>query len=641
MKRQLILMRQFAVAATFLVIGAAPVAQAQQIVQSRTEYVAQEVIVKLKGSAKSQQSRAFIGRMVSEKGMTLKGSWGGLNLHHFRVPESQSVADAVASLQADSAVQFAEPNYLVHKQSMDVEAVMSAEDFAAQSISGGVVHAETATNTTAQTAAAIGLGQAWNAMSAGKTAPIVAVIDTGIDFTHTVFTGSGAIWTNPKEIPRNGIDDDGNGFIDDVNGWNWVSNNNSPVDDDGHGTHVSGIILGTTQDITQNPIAAAQIRIMPLKFLDNTGSGSTSNAVSAIYYAVNNGAKVLSNSWGGTGYSATLLTAVTFAYTSGTVFVAAAGNSSSDNDTTPTYPANYNTPGMIAVAATSDSDTWATFSNWGPTTVNLSSPGVNIWSTYPLNAYARLSGTSMATPFVSGTAALMVREQPTMNGYQVQTLLLGGVNKVSGLSGLVSTSGRLNVYNALVAAQTATVSSALPAFSAASIRAPASASSSSGGGGCGLVASQAIINGDDHDDFGDGISGTSAKAVGFLVLMGVLVFPLALGLLLRTQARGAGRRRYTRYQIDSSVRVRIGDRELIGKVSTISLGGIQLDTDAWLDKGGVVRLVIASPDGKGEVAVEGKVVWSEEQKRYGVAFANADDSVLDSIRIWTKGLLRV
>ena len=129
--------------------------------------------------------------------------------------------------------------------------------------------------------------------------PVVAVIDTGLDYNHEVFVDANAVWRNTDEIASNGIDDDGNGYIDDIRGWNFVANNNNPMDDEDHGTHVSGIVLGISQNIFATTLAAAKIKIMPLKFLDSSGSGATSDAVEAIYYAIANGATVINASWGG------------------------------------------------------------------------------------------------------------------------------------------------------------------------------------------------------------------------------------------------------------------------------------------------------------------------------------------------------
>lgn len=608
-----------------------------------SEYVAGELIVKLKGDGTSTDSQAFIGRAVSQKSMKLKGSWSSLNMHHFSLAPGADMQATLDELNGDSSVLYAEPNYIVRRQSIDEENSQEPVPYerTVASVSSATSDAGSGTVTemsaTSQTSAPIELQQAWSAMSSGKTPPVVAIIDTGLDLTHSVFVNSGAIWVNTKEIAKNGIDDDKNGYIDDVNGWNFVANTNSPLDDEGHGTHVSGIVLGTTQDIFATPIAAAQIRIMPLKFLDSTGSGSTSDAVNAIYYAVNNGAKVLNNSWGGGGFSNSLLDAITYAYNNKVIFVAAAGNSSSNNDSVPTYPANYTVPNIMSIAATSDTDGFASFSNFGASTVGVGSPGVNILSTYPGNTTYRMSGTSMSTPFVSGIAALMVREAPSMNGYQLRSLLYGAANGISALVSKTSTQARINVYSAVLASQGTSVSSAQPSYDAAAAQSTSSGSGSAPAlGGCGLVARQMFKIGN-----GPGSGGASGvqNNVAFFGLLVTLLAPIFLSLVLRSR-NGKNMRRHTRYQIDSQVRLRFGDRELVGHVSTISLGGVQLNTDAWLEKGGVVKMAIQSPDGKDQLEVEGKVVWSEEQKRYGVAFANADDSVIKSIRHWTRALLK-
>ncbi len=605
--------------------------QGQNKIVATHEYREGEVIVKLKGTSKSLKAQAFVGKAVSQKAMSLKGSWHGLNMHHFNVPKGEKVHDVINQLNNDPDVEYAEPNYIVRRLSVGGEGQpIPIEQVQNAAAAAGDV---SASSSTSQTAAPIQLQDAWAQMTPGLTPSVVAIIDTGVDLNHSVFVNSGALWVNPNEIAGNGIDDDHNGYVDDINGWNFAYSNNSPLDDDGHGTHVAGIVLGTTQDIFASPIQAAKIRIMTLKFLDATGAGSTSDAVNAIYYAVNNGAKVLNNSWGGGGYSASLLEAISYAYSRDTIFVAAAGNSSMNNDQTPTYPANYTVPNLMAIAATSDLDGFASFSNFGASTVGVGSPGVSILSTYPGNATYRMSGTSMATPFVSGVAALMVREQPTMNGYQLKNILYGVSTQISSLAHKTSTQARINVYNSIVNAKAASISSSQPAYDGS--RAPSSTGGAAmNGGGCGLVVRTMGGGGGD----GGELSGPQ-KNLAFFGLLALLISPILLSIALRQRA-GKNLRRYTRYQIDSQVRIRFGDRELVGSVSTISLGGIQLNTDAWLEKGGVVKMAIQSPDGKDNLEVEGMVVWSEEQKRYGVQFANASDNVLASISRWTQSLLK-
>lgn len=596
------------------------------------DFVPGEIIVKLKGSAKTMKAQAFIGKAVSEQSMTLKGSWSGLNMHHFKLNSPNEMKATLDQLQNDPDVEYAEPNYYLRLSPTKVgsEGTMSLEAARAVVVATGTVGAM------AQTAAPIQLANAWTAETTGKTPPIVAIIDTGIDLNHEIFTGSGAVWTNPREIAANGIDDDGNGYIDDVHGWNFVAGNNSPMDDDNHGTHVSGIVLGSTQDILASPLDPAKIRIMPLKFLDSMGVGTTSDAVKAIYYAVNNGASVINNSWGGGGFSQSLVDAVAYAYSKRVVFVAAAGNSSMNNDVTPTYPASYTIPGIISVAATTDTDGLASYSNYGANTVHLGSPGSSIWSSLPNQSYGRASGTSMATPFVSGLAAMMLRENPLLSAYQIKQLILQGAQPISSLQTKTVSKSRLNAYNSVLAAKSTAGVTDQPAY-AESARAPAS--ESAGAAGCGLVKS--LI------DDASGPSGPN-RNVAFFGLLLLLAAPVLVALSMRQQ-NGKSRRRFPRYQIASQVTMSVGGRELKGQVSSISMGGVQLalgneasgaNPDAWLENGGIVSMQISSPDGKEQINVAGKVVWVEEKKRYGVAFEGADTSVLNSIGRWTASLLK-
>lgn len=590
------------------------------------EFVPGEVIVKLKGNSKTMKSQAFIGKAVSEQSMSLKGSWSGLNMHHFKLTNAADLQAKIAELQKDPDVEYAEPNYIVRLSPTKTGSM------------GGISMDQARLQLLPQTLAPLQLTYAWQAETAGKAPPVVAIIDTGVDINHEIFVSTGAIWTNLGEIPGNGIDDDGNGFVDDVHGWNFVSNDGNPLDDDNHGTHVAGIVLGSTQNILAVPLQPAKIRIMPLKFLDGNGMGTTSDAVKAIYYAVNNGARVLNNSWGGGGYSNSLVDAVGYAYSKRSVFVAAAGNSSTNNDVNPIYPANYSVPGLISVAATTDSDALAQYSNYGASSVHLGAPGSQINSTLPGQRYGPSSGTSMATPFVSGIAAMMIRENPDLSAYQVKQLILSGAQPISSLQAKTTSKSRLNAYNAVLAAKSQAGDSTQPQFVGAS-RLPAS--EDMGAAGCGLVKA---LSGDSSN----GGSGP-ANGVALFGLIALFVAPILIALVLR-QKNGKSRRRFPRYQISSQVKVSVGGRELTGEVNSISMGGVQValgedgpgmsNPDTWLDNGGVVSMVIKSPDGREEIRVAGKVVWSEEKKRYGVAFEGADTSVLNSIGRWTANLLK-
>ncbi len=243
----------------------------------------------------------------------------------------------------------------------------------------------------------------------------------------------------------NGTDNGANGYVDDLVGWDFANNDNNPFDDNNHGTHVAGTIGA----IGNNGVGVTGVNwavsMVGLKFLTASGSGSTSGAVSALDYAVNNGIKVTNNSWGGGGFSSALNAAIGRARTAGHIFVAAAGNSASNNDVTPNYPSNYNFDNVVAVAATDSNDALASFSSYGATTVDLAAPGVGIRSTTPNNTYSTFNGTSMATPHVAGAIALYWGANPSLTYTQVISKLYSSVDTVAALSGKVATGGRLNV----------------------------------------------------------------------------------------------------------------------------------------------------------------------------------------------------
>ena len=299
--------------------------------------------------------------------------------------------------------------------------------------------------------------EAWD-ITRGNGSVVVGVIDSGVDYNHPDLAG--AIWSNPGEIAGDGIDNDGNGYVDDVRGWNFHSNNNNPMDDNNHGTHVAGTIAA----VGNNGIGVAGVanaKILPLKFLGADNTGSTSNAISAINYATklrrDHGIniRVTNNSWGGGGASTALQNAIIAHRDAGIMFVAAAGNGGSDsigdnNDSTPYWPSNYNYSNVIAVAATDRHDNLASFSNFGPSTVHLGAPGASIYSTLRSGSYGTMSGTSMAAPHVAGVVALAWSLMPSATMQQVRDTILQSVDLVSSLNGKVSSNGRLNAHNALL-----------------------------------------------------------------------------------------------------------------------------------------------------------------------------------------------
>ena len=294
--------------------------------------------------------------------------------------------------------------------------------------------------------------EAWD-ITTGSRNVVVGIIDTGIDYTHPDLAAN--MWRNPGEIAGNGIDDDGNGFVDDVYGWDFVNNDSDPMDDHGHGTHVAGTIAAVGDNATGTAGVAWSAQLMALKFLSGTGSGSLYDAVRAINYATmmrtRYGVNVLvtNNSWGGGGYNQSLRDAIAAHGQAGILFVAAAGNNSSNNDTTPSYPAGYNLDNVLSVAATDNRDQLASFSNYGANTVHLAAPGVSILSARAGGGYQYMSGTSMATPHVTGAAVLCWALDPAASVQQVRNAILGGVDRISSLSGKTITGGRLNARGAL------------------------------------------------------------------------------------------------------------------------------------------------------------------------------------------------
>ena len=294
--------------------------------------------------------------------------------------------------------------------------------------------------------------EAWE-ITTGSRDVVIGVIDSGVDITHPDLAAN--IWVNPGETPNNGIDDDGNGFIDDVNGWDFYDDDNTPNDGNGHGTHVAGTIGAVGNNNSGIAGVNWEVSLLPLRFLGDDGSGWTSDAVAAVNYATmlkrDFGINVVAtnNSWGGGGYSRTLDRAIEAANDQGIMFVAAAGNQGSNNDTNPSYPTNYDAPNVISVAALNRNDNLAGFSNYGATTVDVGAPGVSIYSTLPGNSYGSFSGTSMAAPHVAGVVGLLNAAKPGISVTEVSNAILGTVDTLQSLDGKTVSGGRVNAAAAL------------------------------------------------------------------------------------------------------------------------------------------------------------------------------------------------
>ncbi len=354
---------------------------------------------------------------------------------HWRLGPGVRVEQAIERMARNPNVTYAEPNYLL---TLDI----IPNDPRLDELWGMINTGQTGGTPDAD----IDADMAWG-VSTGSSSVLVAVIDTGVDYNHPELAAN--IWTNPGEIPGNGVDDDGNGYVDDVHGYDFYNDDGDPMDDHGHGTHCSGTIGA----IGDNGIGVAgvnwTVKIMALKFIGAGGSGPTSAAAEAVDYAVMMGADLTSNSYGGGAYLQTFYDAIQGAGVANQAFVAAAGNDGLNTDVTPHYPSTYDLANIIAVAATDHNDARASFSNYGLTTVDLGAPGVDILSTLPGNSYGLGSGTSMATPHVSGVCALIRAVSPAIPVAQMKTVLLNATDPVASMQGRTVSGGRLNAFFAI------------------------------------------------------------------------------------------------------------------------------------------------------------------------------------------------
>lgn len=436
--------------------GLGPLSAAQR--PENAEFVPHELLVKFKASV-PEFVRGEIHRGVGAQ--VIHRFRGDPQLHNVRLPESENLDAALAYYQTRADVEYAQKNLIYH-----ITEMVPNDDFFpwqwAWKNDGD-------NNGTA--GADVRATFAWD-KARGRSTVIVASIDTGVDYTHPDLATN--IWTNPGEAGLdcyNGIDDDEDGYIDDCRGWNFVfdpvnyPNPNSPMDDNGHGTHTSGIIGALTNNITGVAGANWAVRIMPLKFTDSNGGGTTMRAIEALDYAIAHGATISNNSWGTTSFDPALLDAIKRADAAGHLFITSAGNSTvegvpgTDDDAIPFYPCSFTKydpvsnpkppQNIICAAATDNSDNLAGFSNYGFTTVQLGAPGVSILSTVPGQGYGYLGGTSMSAPFVTGAAALLKGCKANLRSAIIKKILLTTARQIPALSGKTTTGGVVN-YQAAV-----------------------------------------------------------------------------------------------------------------------------------------------------------------------------------------------
>lgn len=357
------------------------------------------------------------------------------------VTKGGRTTDEVAQeLSQSTAVDFVEPNYVLKASRLPSDAAF-----------GRLWGLYNTGQLGGKPGADINAPSAWDVATDSDVT--VAVVDTGIDYRHPDLDGN--IWTNSRETV-DGRDDDENGYVDDVRGYDFVSGDSDPSDDSSHGTHVAGIVGAEGNNVLGTVGVDWKVHLMPLKFLNADGEGNTADAAEAIEYAIDNGAKVINASWGGPAFSAALFQAVKEAGDRGVLFVAAAGNDGVNADVSPDYPAAFDLPNVISVAASGPDDGLLDFSNYGRRSVDLAAPGDEIYSTVPSRSggYASYSGTSMAAPFVSGAAALYLSHYPGSSVQQVRNGLLTTVDPLPSLAGKTTTGGRLDLARALGAGPT-------------------------------------------------------------------------------------------------------------------------------------------------------------------------------------------
>ena len=380
--------------------------------------------------------RAQVRGLVGGQHLRSVDSVPGLELISTALPVRQAIQVLVPH------VQYAEPNWIVRKDQTPNDTYFSLEwgmHNTGQTIQGDVGTPD----------ADIDAAEAWD-ITTGDANFVIAIIDTGTQWSHADLDGN--IWSNPGEIPGNGQDDDNNGYVDDIRGWDFYGSDNNPDDEDGHGSHTAGTVGAEGN----NGIGVAgvnwQCKLVPLRFLGPQG-GFTSDAVLAVDYCTSEAIKVSCNSWGGGGFSQALYDAINASKSVGHVFAAAAGNDGDNTDSIPHYPSSYNLDNIVSVAATDNQDglanepTWA--SNYGANSVDIGAPGVNIASTYNGSSYVWSSGTSMATPHVAGVAALVYAQNPGWTYSQVINQLYSSARPLPSLAGKCTTGAMLNAFAAV------------------------------------------------------------------------------------------------------------------------------------------------------------------------------------------------
>jgi len=403
-----------------------------------------EYVVKLKSSSSIMSTRnmesvlgAHIKRMINTQ--------EGLILVQRPVVETRD--GAIQTLAHNPMVEYAEPNYIYRVNGGSATLPTDGKlDKLWGMMNTGAVYDGDEGSITGKAGIDIDAKRAWQ-IETGSHDVVVAVIDTGVNYRNPELEPN--IFVNQAEKNgQTGVDDDANGFVDDIYGYDFAAKDADPMDVYGHGTHVSGTIGAAANNGDGVVGVAWNVRILPVRFLGDDGSGNLADAVSSIDYATKMKANIMSNSWGGGGFSQALQDAITRAKDAGILFVAAAGNNSNDNDASPEYPASYPVDNVVSVAAIDPTGAVASFSNFGKTSVHLAGPGVNVLS-YTMRGLESWSGTSMATPHVTGVAVLLYSQDMSQSYATIKQRLLASARPLTTLRGRVATAGLVNAYYAL------------------------------------------------------------------------------------------------------------------------------------------------------------------------------------------------
>lgn len=439
----------------FILVGLAfaSVSPAQADITKYAAELAQHEHVPGEAVVKVRDGKAFAQALVSLRSVRAAEAFQ-TDARFFRVKlaEKSDLAAFLDSANKNPAIEYAEPNYIYKINVTEGLQRINPSDPEFAKLWGMKNTGQTdAAGQVGIAGADIGATRAWD-QATGSRDIVVAVIDTGIDYNHNDLAGN--IYRNPGESGNgresNGVDDDNNGFVDDHVGWNFAGvSNNNPMDDHAHGTHVAGTIGALGNNGIGVAGVAWNVRMMPIKFLTGSGSGTLADAVLSIQYATKMGVHMMSNSWGGGGFSQALMDAIVAAKDKGILFVAAAGNDGQNVDGAPHYPSSYQVDNVIGVAATDNRDQLATFSNYGKRSVHIAAPGVKILSTIPNNAYGTFSGTSMATPHLAGAAAVLWGANRSLDYAAIKQRIVNSRDPKTQLARKIISSGRLNLHNAL------------------------------------------------------------------------------------------------------------------------------------------------------------------------------------------------